>query len=195
MKLTTRILTSATELEAFAKTFEAMGGTAVPIDYLLQAQPRGFFRGRELVAGYVLNTRAPFRYASWIPEAPRGGIAGRGLLVEPTSAELTCIWMAKGGLTKLERDNVYVRSGIDALRSGKRFIFGGSRVDALARSQKRVLSNTVYAGRATFDAPCEIYYASRSIMIFNMIAVAVATYAQDLGRLASRRLAGSASPN
>ncbi len=195
MKLTTRILTSATELEAFARTFEGMGGTAVPIDYLLQAQPRGFFRGRELVAGYVLNTRAPFRYASWIPEGPRGEIARRSLLVEPTSAELTCIWMAKGKLTKLERDNVYVRSGIDAFRSGKAFIFGGSRVDALARSQKRVLSNTVYSGRATFDAPCEIYYASRSLMLFNMIAAAIATYAQDLGRLASRRLSGAASPN
>jgi len=195
MKLTTRILTSATELEAFAKTFEAMGGNAVPINYLLQARPRGFFRGRELVAGYVLNARAPFRYASWMPEGPRGEIARRGFLVEPTSAELTCIWMAKGKLTKLERDNVYVRSGIDAFRSGKPFIFGGSRVDALARTQKRVLSNTVYSGRATFDAPCEIYYASRSMMVFNMITAAFATYAQDLGRLASRRLTGVASPN
>jgi len=195
MKLTTRILTSVTELEAFAKTFEAMGGTAVPIDYLLQARPRGFFRGPELVAGYVLNTRAPFRYASWIPEGPRGEITRRGLLVEPTSAELTCIWMAKGRLTKLERDNVYVRSGIDALRSGRRFVFGGSRVDALARSQKRVLSNTVYSGRATFDAPCEIYHASRGMMVFNMIAAAFVTYGQDLGRLASRRLTGVASPN
>jgi len=195
MKLTTRILTSATELEAFGQTFDAMGGTAVPIDYLLQARPRGFFRGRELVAGYVLNTRAPFRYASWIPEGPRGEIARRGFLVEPTSAELTCIWMAKGKLTKLERDHVYVRSGIDAFRSGKPFIFGGSRVDALARTQKRVLSNTVYSGSATFDAPCEIYYASRSMMVFNMIAAAFATYAQDLGRLSSRRLTGAAFRN
>ena len=195
MKLTTRILMSATELEAFAKTFAAMGGTAVPIDYLRQARPRGFCRGGDLVAGYVLNTRAPFRYASWIPEGPRGDIAHRGFLVEPKSAELTCIWMAKGKLTKLERDDVYVRSGIDAFRSGKSFIFGGSRVDALARTQKRVLSNTVYSGRATFDAPCEIYYASRSMMVFKMIAAAFATYAQDLGRLASRRLTGVASPN
>jgi hypothetical protein len=195
MKLTTRILTSATELEAFAKTFEAMGGTAVPIDYLRQSRPRGFFRGSELVAGYVLNTKAPFRYASWIPEGPRGEIAPRGFLVEPTSAELTCIWMAKGKLTKLERDNVYVRSGIDAFRSGKRFVFGGSRVDALARSQKRVLSNTIYSGRATFNAPCEIYYAPRGMMVFNMIAAAFATYAQDLGRLASQRLSRVASPN
>ena len=195
MKLTTRILTSVTELEAFAKKFEAMGGNAIPIGYLLQARARGFFRGRELVAGYVLNTRAPFRYASWIPEGPRGEIARRGFLVEPTSAELTCIWMAKGKLTKLERDNVYVRSGIDALRSGKAFVFGGSRVDALARSQKRVLSNTVYSGTATFDAPCEIYYAQRGKMVLNMVAAAFVTYAQDLGRLASRRLTGAASAN
>ena len=144
----------------------------------------------------TLRTHPAQHIAMLIHEAvEQGEIARRGFLAEPTSAELTCIWMAKGKLTKLERDNVYVRSGIDAFRSGRAFVFGGSRVDALARSQKRVLSNTVYSGRATFDAPCEIYYASRSMMVFNMIAAAFATYAQNLGRLSSRRLTGVASPN
>lgn len=44
---------------------------------------------------------------------------------------------------------------------GQAFVFGGSRFDALARTEKRTLSNMVYAGPATFNAPCEIDYASR----------------------------------
>ena len=65
MPLTNRILSSPSELESFASMFASHGGKAVDFTYLRLATVRAFFRGDQLMAGYVLNARAPFRYLSW----------------------------------------------------------------------------------------------------------------------------------
>jgi hypothetical protein len=47
--LASRMLSSDSELESFARMFESHGGNAVAPDYLRQANARGFFRGDELL--------------------------------------------------------------------------------------------------------------------------------------------------
>ena len=187
-RLTSRILTNRSEHESFARMFESHGGNAVDLDYLCKAKVRGFFRGDELLGGYVLNARAPFRYSSWVRTEIRAQLHQRGYLVEATCAELTCMWMSKG-LRKLERNRIYVQSVIDAFRSRKRFIFAGSCVDKIARIQKSSLPKTVYKGEATFAGTCEMYCATRYVMVANFAAAAIATYARDVARMIRSGLA------
>lgn len=182
--LTSRILTSRSEHASFAKIFESLGGSGVALDYLRQAKVRGFFRGDELLAGYVLNTHAPFRYFAWVPEKARAELHNGGL-VEPLSAELTCMWMTKR-LRQLERNRVYVQIVVDAFSCGKRLIFAGSRVEGLARIQKACLPRTVYKGPATFDGTCEIYCANRYAMVAHLVTAAIPKYARDLARMIRR---------
>jgi hypothetical protein len=180
--LTSRTLSIDSELESFARTFESHGGNGVAPDYLRQARVRGFFRGDELVAGYVLNSRAPYRYSSWIPAQIGAELQQRGYLIEATCAELTCMWMGKG-LRKLERNRIYVQLVADAFRSGKRFILAGSTVEKLARIQKCTLPKTVYRGESTFGGSCEMYCACRYRMVAYFVAAAIGTYARDVARI------------
>ena len=180
--LTGRMLSSDSELESFARMFGSHGGNAVAPGYLRQAKARGFFRGDELLAGYVLNSRAPFRYSSWVPAQIGAELQRRGYLVEATCAELTCMWMSKG-LRKLERNRIYVQLVVDAFRSGKRFIFAGSTIEKLARIQKCTLPQTVYRGESTFGGSCEMYRAGRYRMVAYFVAVAIGTYTRDVARI------------
>jgi hypothetical protein len=184
IRLSSRILTSRSEHASFAEMFESLGGSSVAHDYLRQAKVRGFFRGDELLAGYVLNTRAPFRYSSWVPEKARAELQKRGL-VEPQCAELTCMWMTKG-LRQLERNRVYLQTVADAFSCRRRLIFAGSRVEKVARIQKTSLPKTVYKGAATFGGTCEIYCANRYVMIACFVTVAIAKYARDIARMICR---------
>ena len=180
--LTSRILISHSERESFARMFQLLGGSAVPLDYLGHAKARGFFRGDELVAGYVLNARAPYRYSSWVPTQTRAELQQRGYLVEATCAELTCMWMSQE-ISKLERNRIYIQSVIDAFGMGKRFIFAGSRVEKVARIQKRSLSKSVYKGEATFEGMCEMYCATRYAMVAHFVVAVIARYAKDVARM------------
>jgi hypothetical protein len=184
MRLTSRILTSRSEHESFSEMFRLLGGSSVALDYLHGARVRGFFRGDELLAGYVLNARAPFRYSSWVPENARAALH-KGGLVEPRCAELTCMWMTKG-LRQLERNRIYVQTMADAFSCGKRLIFAGSRVEKVARIQKTTLPKTVYRGAAIFGGTCEIYCANRYVMIAHFVSAAIAKYARDLARMICR---------
>ena len=181
IRLTSRILSSGSEHELFAEIFESLSGSGVARDYLRRGKVRGFFRGEQLLAGYVLNAFAPFRYYSWVPEKVSEELRQAGL-VEPYGVELTCMWITKG-LRQLERNRIYVQMVADAFSSGKRMIFAGSRVEKLARIQKTTLPKTVYKGAATFEGTCEIYCANRYVMIANFAGTAIVQYARDLVRM------------
>src|SRR5579864_2841158 len=89
-RLTSRILTDDADRQAFALAYYsvgmAMGGAfQIPEEYLRRATERGFFKDDEMVAGYIFNTSAPFRYESLIPAEPLIQLKKSGYLVESTS--------------------------------------------------------------------------------------------------------------
>src|SRR5688500_14809269 len=108
-RLTSRLLTNDTDKQALARAYISMGGGGgqIPEEYFDRASARGFFKGDELVAGYLFNTSAPFRYETIIPAESRIELRKSGYLLESTSCELTCMWMWKGKLTKFDRSAVY----------------------------------------------------------------------------------------
>ena len=168
--------------------FSVSGEVQIPEEYLNRASARGFFKDGEMVAGYLFNDSAPFRYETIIPDESRVKLQKLGYLVESTSCELTCMWMRKGKLTKFERNAVYIRSTVDTFRTERRYVIAGSVVEALARMQKRTLPRTIYHGLSAKGGTIEIYCATRFIMIIRIAAVALIAYPRDLLRMVKRRV-------
>ena len=189
-RLTSRILTDDTEIQAFALTYFSVGGEVqLPEEYLHRASARGFFKDGEMVAGYLFNESAPFRYETLIPDEYRVKLQKLGYLVEPTSCELACMWMRKDKLTKFERNAVYIRSTVDTFQTERRYVIAGSVVEALARIQKRTLPRTLYHGLlAKKGGMIEIYCATRYMMIIRIAAIALINYPRDLLRMVKRRV-------
>ncbi len=179
-KVTTRILRGDVDLQSYSDRFVSVGGNPIAIDYLRQSHVRAFFRGGELVGGYAVNCLPPFRYAEWIPVPTRAELIREGYFDARDSAEVSCLWMAKGGLDKLQRNGVYVRMVIDAFRTGCRKIIGGSVIPAAARIQKRALPHRLYLGPTTLGPIGEVYAAGRWAMLLNLIAGAARMYGADL---------------
>ena len=188
-RFTSRILTTDTEIRAFALYFFSVGGEVqIPEEYLYRASARGFFKGDEMVAGYLFNESAPFRLETLIPAASRNELQKLGYLHESTSCELACMWMRKGKLTRFERNAVYIRSTVDTFRTKRRYVIAGSVVEALARMQKRTLPRTIYHGPLTKGGTVEIYCATRYTMILRITVIALVAYSRDLLRMVKRRV-------
>jgi len=188
-RLTSRILTNGMDKRTFALNYFSVGGEVqIPEEYLNRVSARGFFKGEEMVAGYLFNDSAPFRYETIIPDESRVKLQKLGYLVESTSCELTCMWMRKGKLTKFERNAVYIRSTVDTFQTERRYVIAGSVVEALARMQKRTLPRTIYHGLLAKGGMIEIYCATRFIMIIRIAVVALIDYPRDLLRMVKRRV-------
>jgi hypothetical protein len=188
-RFTSRILTNGMDKRAFALNYFSVGGEVqIPEEYLNRASARGFFKGEEMVAGYLFNDSAPFRYETIIPDESRVKLQKLGYLVESTSCELTCMWMRKGKLTKFERNAVYIRSTVDTFQTERRYVIAGSVIEALARMQKRTLPRTIYHGLLAKGGMIEIYCATRFIMIIRIAVVALIAYPRDLLHMAKRRV-------
>lgn len=188
-RFTSRILTSDMDKQAFALNFFSVGGEVqISEEYLHRASARGFFKGDEMVAGYLFNESAPFRYETIIPAASRIELQKSGYLLESTSCELACMWMRKGKLTKFERNAVYIRSTVDTFRTERRYVIAGSVVEALARMQKRTLPRTIYHGPLAKGGTVEIYCATRYMMILRIAVIALVAYPRDLLRMVKRRV-------
>jgi hypothetical protein len=188
-RFTSRILTDDTEIRAFALTYFSVGGEVqLPEEYLHRAAARGFFKDGEMVAGYLFNDSAPFRYETLIPDESRIKLQKLGYLVEPTSCELACMWMRKGKLTKFERNAVYVRSMVDTFRTRRHYVIAGSVVEALARIQKRTLPRTLYHGPLAKGGMIEIYCATRYMMVIRIAVIALVAYPRDLLHMVKRRV-------
>lgn len=188
-RFTSRILTNDTDKQAFALAYFSVGGEVqISEEYLYRASARGFFKGDEMVAGYLFNESAPFRYETVIPAESRIELQKLGYLLESTSCELACMWMRKGKLTMFERNAVYIRSTVDTFRTKRRYVIAGSVVEALARMQKRTLPRTLYHGLLAKGGIIEIYCATRYIMIIRIAAIALINYPRDLLRMVKRRV-------
>jgi hypothetical protein len=175
--------------QIFALTYISVGGEVqIPEEYLHRASARGFFKGGEMVAGYLFNKSAPFRYETIIPAESRIELQKLGYLLESTSCELACMWMRRGKLTKFERNAVYIRSTVDTFRTKRRYVIAGSVVEALARLQKRTLPRTLYHGLLAKGGMVEIYCANRYMMILRIAVIALVTYPRDLLRMVKRRV-------
>jgi hypothetical protein len=141
-----------------------------------------------MVAGYLFNTSAPFRYETLIPAESRIELQKLGYLLESTSCELTCMWMRKSRLTKFDRSAVYIHSTVDTFRTKRRYVIAGSVVAALARMQKRTLPRTLYHGLMDKGGRIEVYCATRYIMIIRIAVIALIAYSRDFLRMAKHRV-------
>ena len=188
-RFSSRILTDDADKRAFAMTYASVSGNVqIPEEYLRRATARGFFKNDELVAGYLFNESAPFRYETIISDQVRIELQKLGYLLESTSCELTCMWMLKGKLSRFERNAVYLRSTADTFRTKRRYVIAGSVVEALARMQKRTLPRTIYHGPSAKGGTVEIYCATRYIMILRIAVIAVVAYPRDLLRMLKKRV-------
>lgn len=170
-----RLLRSEEDVSRFAGAFARLCRNPVGTDYFIGAdRVRAFFKARRMVGGYVVNAQAPLRYHAMIPEPQRASDSLEPFFAAGEACEIACFWLIRARLTSQERNYVYLRSAVDALAMGTRWIIGGSVSAKLARTQKRVLPRVLYTGPWDFHGSptdAEIYCASWW-QLLGLIAVA-----------------------
>ncbi|SEO82483.1 hypothetical protein [Aquisalimonas asiatica] len=155
------LLRDPESIREFFFNFGKLCKNPIDINYFLCADTvRAFYKNGRMVGGYIINARGPLRYYQMMPESVRTRPDVQRYLARGNASEITCFWLIRHALTAHERNRIYLFSAVDALRSGKRWIFGGSVSPKAARTQKRVMPHVIYRGPWDFEgspAQAQIY--------------------------------------
>jgi hypothetical protein len=175
--LSSKIIALKADNEEFARVYtcEARGHKPVDITYLMPAFVRVFFnpqRPEVWLAGYVINTQAPFRYFIVLDAAHKAALLAQHGISENDLSEVTCIWIKRDKIAMTERLQVYFTSMVDAFRIGKAHIFGGSTEAKVVGLQKQIMPHDFANGTALVGDEFTnywIYYVGRWESVFTML--------------------------
>lgn len=89
--VTKRRLTDETDVQLFARRYQAVGGFPLQVESIESAEVFGFFYRDQLVGGMVVNSRGPYRALQDMPPQRAAALLDDA----PTTGmyEITCVWM------------------------------------------------------------------------------------------------------
>ncbi len=169
--LHSRILSSTLDLFTFRDMYFSLSGSDVSVEYLRRARVRAFFdKQGKMLAGYATNSTLPLRYESFVPAQERNSIE----FFDNNSdhiVEGSCVWIERSLRNNASRAHIYGLAIYDFLRSGQRFILGGTNFRAIMRKQAILMNKQLYRGPDATEEGREIYiyYGTRVMMISNII--------------------------
>ncbi|MEM7271192.1 MAG: hypothetical protein AAF401_18290 [Pseudomonadota bacterium] len=162
------------------------------LEFLEQVRVIGFEQNGELIGGYIVNDRAPYRYSAKIPESHRDTPHTRTYLSDGAAVELACMWLDHGAMTPLRRTRIYLSAMADAMRSKPKWILAGSVTIGVAHIHKMGFKHMIYAGPTTFagEPYGEIYAATR----FDLVRYFPGVFVRDLARRMRKRARRRSKP-
>jgi hypothetical protein len=151
-------------------------GASIPLDYLKNAQVFGVFdAGNRMLAGYIINTKHPFRLLDFVPLESRSTILAQNKQILENGCELTCAWR----LPELSSIFMSIRFWPHALchtvKTRKHFFIGGSSKKGLDKFYTQVGPSILYMGPTIIPGlAARIFYYSRWGLVgcaFTILAV------------------------
>lgn len=149
------------EAHIFIKNYNRLNkkiaiGTSDLGDYL-----RVFYLDQIMVAGYCINTAYPFHYFKPVPEETWQKLSKKDDFVETFH-----VWIDNnsGQVRQMHKSWIYILCLIDAFKTGKKYIVGGSLVPKVRDQQMLVLSKPLHTGTLVIEEKIFdvwIYYNSR----------------------------------
>jgi len=167
VKMKKLLIKTDSELQNFRDKFNSFSPNPVALTYLQQSSVYGCYLRNELVAGYTVNTQAPFRYIDWLPEGSIRENILKKYYVDNKTAECCCLWISKTQVTKFQRNFIYMFLMYDLLKTGRHYIFGGTTASKVGAYHSQALNHTVYKGPLTLPKRPEgqIYYTTWATLL------------------------------
>ncbi|AQG78549.1 hypothetical protein [Spirosoma montaniterrae] len=181
---------------AFNKT---NSGAPIPAGYLDRATIRIFYRANDpdrWVAAYVVNTTVDFRYLSVLELEKKTDLLAQHRLRESDLVEITLLCRDRSlDWPAIDREWYYLNSIIDALRTGRRVVLGGTTREDLRQAQMQILDSLLHEGELNMFGQTKsgwLFYATRTRVLGNVARRAMAGATQRfwivVSKLAGRRV-------
>lgn len=165
-----QVLDSDGKVEFKTKYLSRVAGD-IDHEYLAKTTVVGFYKGSEMVGGYILNVKPPFRYLSYIPVHQRSQF----LHIESDTCEIACIWKDKS-LTLIQSLFLYFQSIRDASFSKKSTILAGTANDQVRKIQQTIFSKNLWHGLSTQNCTQWVYYEQRNLLMWKFFSKGILIY-------------------
>lgn len=138
-------LTQQADLVAFKQHFERRAGNQVSLEYLAASDVYAYRDGNGLKAGYVIHSGGRHRFFDLMAQIgferikPLPG-------AQQEFVEITCLWMEADARSFPLRLRFYSSCMFRTFTQRKRFIIGGTRIDAVQGMQQQCLPFTLFEG-------------------------------------------------
>lgn len=161
--------------DMFSRQTNGISAASISVAYLQHADVHIFTRPNapnRWVAGYAINTQAPFRYLGVLPGTSGSDVLRRHSLALEHLVEITLLIRARDiDWLSGERELYYLQSILDALLTGRRVVLGGSVKEAHRQTQMKILDQPLYDGYLDIaGSPTRgwLYYATRWGVVRNV---------------------------
>ena len=177
-------LTQRKDLEVFKRHFERRAGNHVSLDYLAESDVYAYRDGDELVAGYVIHGGQQHRFFDLMTQIGFERI--QALPGEQQDfVEITCMWMQPEARSFPLRLRFYSSCMYHTFSLRKRFIIGGTKIDAVSQMQSYCLPYTLFKGETENSIG-----SGNWIVYYGTAGTFARGFARLLGRESLRALSG-----
>jgi hypothetical protein len=138
-------------------------GTPIPSEYLKSSKVVGVINDAGImVAGYILNSRQPFRLLEFVPEVPRKKLSLPDGKAWNDCVEVTCVWKLPNQVSHLfMTSRFWPRVQVEILTSGKALMLGHTQNAKLNQFYSFARPLTLYEGISTFGLPSTLFVYRR----------------------------------
>jgi hypothetical protein len=160
----TRILTNRHDLETFAELYESKAHYRINLQFVTESNEtcvRGFFKDREMIAGFIVNHSRNLRHLRAIPDDVLPTIPFFNEVGLENLCEVSCFWMEKTGVNSWLRLWIYFWTMYDAYRTGKRYVIVGGSVEKMKDLNTIIYPRIFYYGRTTLPGVKMWFYARK----------------------------------
>lgn len=158
---------------------------------------RMLYRKGRPVAGYVINTRPPFRFVETIPVEDRKSLNFFKNFSENECLEITTLWKDKANSKLYDRFRLYYMMLFDCTLSRKRILLGGALNLKVAQIQHTTLPHVLHSGQVSIDGTPKRYWifygSTRMLLVRAVISTPVVLIVWPITRWVKRVFKGEIS--
>jgi hypothetical protein len=195
MSLEYRTLTQDHEIEAFLESFKRYVNVKLPTAYANCGKVIGVFKGEDMIGGYMIITRGPFRALTLIPDEVKQNMP----LLKNGSAsdfvEVNGFWVKEAYRRSAESLQMWLRVRKEVLRSKASYflIFYNTQATGLAQIYEDILDpELIYQGAPAANSKTSSH-AQITVGISTRLKVRLSIY-RGIPRIMNRKILAWMTP-
>lgn len=194
-KLEFRILTSDAAIDHFLECFKKFVKVKLPEEYARSGDVIGVFKQNEMIGGYMIITRGPFRALAFVPDEVKKNFRNLRLAGQTDFVEVNGFWVDeryRGSRESLQMWFQIRKSVLDS-KASHLLLFYNSQAKGLAHIYEAALNpQLIYQGPPVINSFATTSHSEVKVSLVSRLDVRLGIY-RGLGLIINRRIQSRAA--
>lgn len=183
-------LSQDSEIDHFLECFKKYVNVKLPAAYAKSGDVIGVFKGGEMIGGYMLITKGPFRSMAFVPDEIKKNLPTLRECSRTDFVEVNGFWVSEAYRRSHESLQMWLklRKDILATKASYLLLFYNAQAKGLSQFYEKAMNpRLVYRGKPMENATATTSYAEVTISMVSRLDVRLCLY-RGISHLLSKRM-------